>query len=140
MDHVADRQRAAVALDRLDHQVTLGRHVDRGALDVVGAEVDPHPAAEGRRPGAPVRHDLLDAADHRIGVANLQLAEERHEQVDPVDLGAEPVQRRGEAGDLGQRRLDTGVAVAGSSAITGHDTFTPTPTTTTARSWAAGAR
>ena len=28
----------------------------------------------------------------------------------------------------------------GSSAMTGHDTFSPIPTTTTARSWAAGAR
>ena len=44
-----------VAVDGLDDEVAVGGDVDGGALDVVGAEVDPHPAAERGRAGPPGR-------------------------------------------------------------------------------------
>ena len=43
-----------VALERLDHEVAVVGDVDGGALDVVCAELDADPAAEGGRAGAPL--------------------------------------------------------------------------------------
>ncbi len=133
VDHVADGDRATVALERLDHEVPVAGDVDGGALDVVGAEVDPNAAAERGRPATPGVEQAGCARLHELAVADVEPVQERDEQVDPVDRRAEPVDVVGEAGDLGQV-----VAVIGGAR--GQVTLRPMPTTTTARSCGPGAR
>ena len=65
MDDVADGERAGVALERLDHEVAVVGDVDGGALDVVGAEVDPHAPAQRGRPRAPLVEQPARSPAHR---------------------------------------------------------------------------
>ena len=55
MGDVADGEGAELALEGADDELAAGRDVDGLALDVVGAEVDPDPLAQGGRPLAATR-------------------------------------------------------------------------------------
>ena len=77
VDDVADGERAAVALERLDDEVAVVGDVDGRALDVVGAEVDAHPAAQRGRPGAPLveqRRSRSPAHERVVARAELRRA------------------------------------------------------------------
>ncbi len=141
MDHVTDRQDATRTGVGLDHQVTVGRDVDGRALDVVSAQVHADPPAEGGGPGAPRR-----PAGCRRRRAGALRRGRRASGGTPRAGRPGRSRRRASSGPWRgpPPRARAGSMAAspspGSSAMTGHETLSPTPTTTTARSWAAGAR